>query len=1105
MKDQSLRVLMVEDSEDDALLIIRELKKGGYNPLYERVETPTAMKKALQEKQWDIILCDYKMPKFNASSAIAILKEANIDIPIIIVSGTIGEDMAIECMRLGAQDYIMKSNLSRLCPAIARELEDAEVRNKQRQADEDLKESENKYRLSFENVTDVIYTLDTGLTILSLSPSVETILGYKPQDFIGRSVSDLGNILTPESFEQAIADISVILNGEKISATIYQFIAKDGTIKYGEVSGSPLMSKGKIIGIISVARDITDRRRVESQREVALKALQESEKKYRELYDFLPIPVYEMDFDANIISANRAIYETFRGTEEDLKKGIKGWQLLSPEEIEKSKKNIQALLKGKQIAGTEYTMMRLDGSVFPAIVISSVIYSDGKPVGLRGAIIDITERKQAEEALHQNEEKYRNILENIQEGYYEVDLAGNLTFFNDSLCRTIGSSKEELMGMNYQQYEDKESLKKVFQTYNKVYKTGEPIKGFGRQIIRNDGTKRYVEVSVSLQKDSSGKPIGFRGISRDVTERKQMEDMISQSEERYRTILDEMDNGYFEVDLAGNYTFINNSICRQLGYSKEEMLGLNFRVPMVKESIEIVYNAFKNIYITGKPQRGIYYKARRKDGTTGSAEVSGFPLKNKKGESIGFRGIAVNVTERKQMEEALRQSEEKYRNILENIQEGYYEVDLAGNLTFFNSAFCRIYGYTKEELMGMNYRQYTEKEHSKELFQAFNKVYSTGEPKEEFDWQAITKDGNKRDIELSASLQKDSSGKPIGFRGISRDITERKQAEDALRQSEEKYRTILEDMEDVYFEVDIKGNITFVNTSSYKMSGYAEKEMLGMSFKKISAPDGIEMVMQYFGEIFLTGKTGKPFLWNLVKKNGEQGFFELIASLITDKQGKPIGFRGIGRDVTERKKTEEVLQQTLASLRKAFGTTIQVMVSAVEMRDPYTAGHQLRVADIARSVAKEMGLPDDKIDGIRLAGSIHDIGKLSIPAEILSKPTKLTDLEFSLIKEHPQIGYEMLKDVESQWPLAQIVYQHHERMNGSGYPRNLKGDEILIEARIMAVADVVEAMASHRPYRPGLGIEAALEEIEKNKGIVYDNAVADACLKLFREKNYKIP
>jgi len=210
------------------------------------------------------------------------------------------------------------------------------------------------------------------------------------------------------------------------------------------------------------------------------------------------------------------------------------------------------------------------------------------------------------------------------------------------------------------------------------------------------------------------------------------------------------------------------------------------------------------------------------------------------------------------------------------------------------------------------------------------------------------------------------------------------------------------------------------------------------------------------------------------------------------------------RDITDRKRAEEELQRTLESLRKAFGATIQVMVSAVETRDPYTAGHQIRSADLARAIATEMGLPHEKIEGIRVAGSIHDIGKLSIPAEILSKPTRLTKIEFSLIKEHVKKGYEMLKDVESPWPLAEIVYQHHERMDGSGYPRNLKGEEILIEARILTVADVVEAMASHRPYRPGLGIDAAIEEISKERGILYDPEVVDACVKLFQEKRHSL-
>jgi putative nucleotidyltransferase with HDIG domain len=263
-------------------------------------------------------------------------------------------------------------------------------------------------------------------------------------------------------------------------------------------------------------------------------------------------------------------------------------------------------------------------------------------------------------------------------------------------------------------------------------------------------------------------------------------------------------------------------------------------------------------------------------------------------------------------------------------------------------------------------------------------------------------------------------------------------------------------------------------------------------------------VFDAFNEIYKTGITGSIFEYEIIRKDGTRRQIEVSASLKKNSSGKPIGFRGISRDITERKRAEEQLQQTLESLRKSVGATIQVMVSAVEMRDPYTAGHQIRTADLARIIATEMGLPKEKIDGIRMAGSIHDIGKISIPAEILTKPTKLTDIEFSLIKEHSHSGYEMLKDVESPWPLAQIVYQHHERMDGSGYPRNLKGNEILIEARIMAVADVVEAMASHRPYRPGLGIDAALAEIEKNKGTIYDNTVANACLKLFREKGYQL-
>jgi HD-GYP domain-containing protein (c-di-GMP phosphodiesterase class II) len=200
---------------------------------------------------------------------------------------------------------------------------------------------------------------------------------------------------------------------------------------------------------------------------------------------------------------------------------------------------------------------------------------------------------------------------------------------------------------------------------------------------------------------------------------------------------------------------------------------------------------------------------------------------------------------------------------------------------------------------------------------------------------------------------------------------------------------------------------------------------------------------------------------------------------------------------SDNKKIREALDKALESIIKTLSET-------VEMRDPYTVGHQNRVADLARAIATEMNLPADQINGIRMTATIHDLGKISVPAEILSKPTKLTLAEFNLIKNHPQSGYDMLKDINFPWPVARTILEHHERMNGSGYPNGLTGDNILVESRILSVADVVESMASHRPYRPSLGIEAALKEIEKNRATLYDNPVVDACLRLFREKGYHL-
>jgi PAS domain S-box-containing protein len=217
--------------------------------------------------------------------------------------------------------------------------------------------------------------------------------------------------------------------------------------------------------------------------------------------------------------------------------------------------------------------------------------------------------------------------------------------------------------------------------------------------------------------------------------------------------------------------------------------------------------------------------------------------------------------------------------------------------------------------------------------------------------------------------------------------------------------------------------------------------------------------------------------------------------------GKPAVI-GVVQDISDKKRAEAKIQDYIQQLESGMLSTIKAVSVMSELRDPYTYGHEQRVGDLSGAIATEMGLDAQVVKGLQIAGYVHDIGKIVVPAEILAKPTKLTKAEFELIKSHPEQGYEVLKGIDFPWPVAQVTMQHHERLDGSGYPQGLKGDQIILEARILAVADVVEAMAAHRPYRPSRGIDAALDEVVKNRGVKYDSAAVDACVRLFRERGY---
>jgi len=302
---------------------------------------------------------------------------------------------------------------------------------------------------------------------------------------------------------------------------------------------------------------------------------------------------------------------------------------------------------------------------------------------------------------------------------------------------------------------------------------------------------------------------------------------------------------------------------------------------------------------------------------------------------------------------------------------------------------------------------------------------------------------------------------------------------------------------------DLNGKIIDLNEATLKMYGSeSRQDLIGKSFFDIVAPEDREKAVKTMKEVMKKGYV-RDQEYNIVVKDGSRLPVEMSVSIIEGDDGKPVGFVCVIKDITKRKQAEEKLKQSFNKLRRTIGETIQAIASIVEKRDPYTARHQRHVAQLAFAIAKEMNLSKEKTDGIYMAALIHDIGKINVPAEILSKPTLLNENEFDMIKNHPQIAYDILKTIEFPWPVAKIILQHHERMDGSGYPQGLKEKDILLEARILAVSDVVEAMSSHRPYRPAHGIDKALEEILQKKGVLYDPKVVDACVKLFTKKKFK--
>ncbi len=638
------------------------------------------------------------------------------------------------------------------CLELARDI------TERKRAEESLKNSEEKYRELANSITDVFFAMDEHLRYTYWNKASEILIGLRAEDTIGKSLLE---IFPDTPGTRRVEKVyRAVLKTQKSQTFVSDFDI-DGRHYIFEISAYP--SRG---GISVFVRDITERKR--------------AEERLRILFEFAPDGYYLSNLEGNFVDGNKAAEQiTGYKREELIGKSFLTLNLLLPEEIQKAVGLLAKNALGQATGPDEFTLNRKDGNQIPVEITTFPVNIYGESLVL-GIARDITERKQAEEALRQSEERYRTILEEMEDSYFEVDLGGHLTFVNNSVCRNLGYSREELIGMSYKGFTVEEAIESVFRTFNEVYLTAIPNKGFPWKTIHKDGSHGFAETSVSLLREDKGEIIGFRGVGRDITERKQVEEALRQSEERYRTILEEMEDSYFEVDLGGHLTFVNSATCRNLGYSRKELIGMSYKGFTLEDDTESVFRTFNEVYLTGKPNKSFSWTVVHKDGSHKLVEHSALPLRNDKGEIIGFRGVGRDITERKQAEEALRQSEEKYRALFDSSVIGTFIIDAETmKVVMANQVGAEMFGFSSvEETTGVEPFEFIPLDDREEVLRTIVNDMFEQDLRQTREFRVITKDG--REIWISGKgARVMHEGRLAGLVALT-DITEQKQQNEQL-------------------------------------------------------------------------------------------------------------------------------------------------------------------------------------------------------------------------------------------------------------------------------------------------------------------------------------
>ncbi len=860
---------------------------------------------------------------------------------------------------------------------------------------------------------------------------------------------------------------------------------------------------------------------------------QESGECFRWIFDEGSLGMAIIDSSFHFVRTNTAFCRMLGYTQEEMS-ALTFKKITHKDHLAVDAQSVERLYHGElPHYRTEKRYIRKDGSsVWGALTLTAIRSRSGLFLYFLAMIEDITARKQAAEALVQSERKYRQLFESANDAIFLMDVERFIDCNSNTLAMFGCGEKDDIVGhspidFSPENQPDGRSSKDKAREFISRALEGRPQRFFWKH-SRKDGA--LFDTEVSLTSIVIGEKPHLLAIVREVTEKKQAELLqnavyqISQAADKsaglnelfksvHRIVGTVMPAGNFyialydaEKDLISFPYFVDEADppppAAKPGKGLTEFVLRTGRPLLCDDATDKALRQRGDVVLVGAPSAiwiGVPLIVENK--TIGVMVVQHYsdPRAYGRRELDMLEFVSSQVArsiERKRAEEALRASETILRVFIDALPGPAMLLDRDEVILEANETMARSLGRPRRDVIGNKATNLLAGEIAESRRSRFLSVVETGRP-------AVFEDNpaGKSFLNYMHPVL-DEKGTLSRVAVYALDMTDRKRAEEALSREKSFSDSILESLPGSFYctaVVDHKLRYVRWNTNQERTLGYSAAEMSVLDPVESIAPEDRDLVAQKIKEVMSSGSSStEAHLYTKDKRK----IPVLLTGSRTEIEGRTY-LLGTAINIARQQQAEDDLRQSVSKLRTTLKEAIDSLASAIEMRDPYTAGHQERVTRLACAVAAEMGLTGERIEGIQIAGVIHNIGKLYVPAEILSKPTKLSDLEYSMIKMHAQVGYTILGKIDFPWPIAQIVHQHHECVNGSGYPLGLAGKDILLEAKILCVADVVEAMSSHRPYRPALGIQAALQEISQKRGILYDREVVDACLRLFLDKKFK--